>query len=247
MKKPLVIFDHVQLRRDGISALRDVTVTLYEGEFIALIGPNGGGKSSMVQLMVGLLEPTKGRVTIFGEIAKSVSQRERIGYVSQKIATQSLDFPLCVEDIVRLGRIVEGPLWRRWRDQENLDVENVCRLCQIDHLKHRMIGELSGGERQRVFLARALVRQPKILILDEPNTGLDAQATQTFYHLLKHLHEQGVTIVLVSHDIGVVSSYVSRVISVQETIQYDGDPHCLVSHDHLQKLYGASMCCVNTH
>ncbi|MBR9980493.1 MAG: ABC transporter ATP-binding protein, partial [Desulfatitalea sp.] len=181
---------------NGQKVLEEVDFDIPAGDFVAVIGPNGGGKTTLLKLMLGLLTPTHGAVRVFGRPPRQVSQR--IGYVPQHVETD-FRFPISVLDVVLMGRLRPGAKWP-WpsRADRCTALETLTRMG-VDHLAQRRISDLSGGQRQRVFIARALCAQPEILFLDEPTAGIDPQGQMEMYCLLEQLNAT-LTIVLVSHD-----------------------------------------------
>ncbi len=192
---------------------------IYRGQFMALIGPNGGGKTTLLKLMLGLLNPDQGDIRIFGQRPRQAAHR--IGYVPQNVRVNR-SFPISVLDVVLMGRLGTGK--GRWRhSQDNRDMaQKVLERLEIWRIHNRRIGELSGGQLQKVFIARALVTEPEILLLDEPTASVDAKGQTEFYNFLKDLN-QSVTIVLASHDVMVLSSYVKSVACVNQELLYHDD------------------------
>ncbi|MFN2158135.1 MAG: metal ABC transporter ATP-binding protein [Anaerolineae bacterium] len=199
--------------------LEDVNLSVYEGDFVGMIGPNGGGKTTLVKVLLGLLPPTRGEVRIVGQPVKR--GRRYIGYVPQ-IAEFDRDFPVNVWEVTRMGRLGRrGPL-QRFRKEDDEIVAQALREVDMLELRDRPIGELSGGQRQRVYIARALASEPEILILDEPTSSVDPQVSVSIYELLNELNAH-VTIMLISHDVSVMSSYVKTVGCLNRRLFYHND------------------------
>lgn len=207
MKKEIISVKHVSVEFDGVMILKDHTFSVYEKEFIGIIGPNGGGKTTLLKVMLGLIEPKAGRVTVFDKSPQEAC--DMIGYVPQAVSFDR-DFPISVWDAVLMGRLSKRRLFCQYNAEDHAAAEKALAKVEILHLKKRKIGELSGGERQRVFVARALASEPKILFLDEPTASIDPQMKTGIYDLLGELKKQ-MTIILVTHDIGVISSHVDKV------------------------------------
>jgi len=195
--------------------LKDINLDIYEGDYVAIIGPNGGGKTTLTKLLLGLIKPSSGEIKIFG---KSVLQaREKIGYLPQYI-NFNMDMPINVFDIVLQGRLTKRKLFYSKEDKK-IALEQLKKMNIYD-LKERKIKELSGGQRQRVLLARALTKQPKILILDEPTASIDPEGQKDIYTLLKTLP---LTRLIISHDIQVLFEGVNKVAHINKTLYLHED------------------------
>ena len=219
--------------RPGQRVLEDVRLGLGEGEFVAVAGPNGGGKTTLVRVVLGLERPTQGRALLFGEPAHRFSRRRVLGYLAQRSELGG-DAPATVREVVSAGRLAAGgllgPLRRRDRELVSEAIERV-GLHDVADVPLRT---LSGGMQQRAFIAKALAGEPSLLVLDEPTTGVDAESQESLAALLDRLHsELGVTILYVSHEFGAVERFVQRLVLVRRTIVFDGPPRRLpgVWHD----------------
>ena len=201
---------------NGHLVLKDVNLELAEGDFLALIGPNGGGKTTLLKLMLGLFKPDAGQIRVLGEPPRSVTHR--IGYVPQDIHINK-KFPISALDVVLMGRLrrVRGRTRHSGNDRQ-LAEDALYRMEMGEYRNHR-IEQLSGGQLQRVFIARALVSEPELLFLDEPTAHLDTDGQSDLYDLLKALNEK-ITIVMVSHDLTMLSSYVKSVACVNQVVHY---------------------------
>jgi zinc transport system ATP-binding protein len=223
---PLALrLDHVSFAYDhGALVLRDVDLTVKRGEFVAIAGPNGGGKTTLLRLILGLEQPTAGRVQV---------ALQRKGYLPQRAQT-AIDAPLTVRELVGAGRVARsrllGPLGRGDREAVREAIERVGLSAQAD----RRLTTLSGGQQQRAFIAKALAGDPELLALDEPTTGVDVEAQEAVAVLLQRLGEElGMTILYVSHEFGAVEHFVERIVLVRERIVFDGAPSALpgIWHD----------------
>jgi len=219
--------------RPGQTVLEDVDLRLGEGEFVAVAGPNGGGKTTLLRILLGLERPSAGRALLYGEPAHRFSRRRMLGYLAQRSVLGSAA-PATVREVVSAGRLAAGgligPLRRRDRELAAEAIERVGLSAQAES----PVYTLSGGMQQRTFIAKALAGEPSLLVLDEPTTGVDAESQESLAALLDQLHtELGVTIVYVSHEFGAVESFVQRLVLVRRTIVFDGAPHELpgVWHD----------------
>jgi zinc transport system ATP-binding protein len=199
--------------------LEDVDLSVYEGDFIGLIGPNGGGKTTLVKVLLGLLPPTRGEVRVMGQSVRK--GRREIGYVPQ-IVEFDRDFPVSVWEVARMGRLGRRGLLHRYNGEDEATVSRALRQVNMLDLRDRPIGELSGGQRQRVYIARALASEPEILLLDEPTSSVDPQVSVSIYELLAELNAH-VTILLISHDVSIVSSYVKTVGCLNRRLFYHND------------------------
>lgn len=219
--------------RPGQHVLEDVDLRLGEGEFVAVAGPNGGGKTTLVRVLLGLERPTAGTALLFGEPAHRASGRRAIGYLAQRSQAGG-DAPVTVREVVAAGRVTGRRVVGRRSREERALVADAIERVGLGPVADAPLRTLSGGMQQRAFIAKALAAQPSLLVLDEPTTGVDAESQESLAELLADLHgELGVTIVYVSHEFGAVEHHVERIVLVRRTIVFDGSPHALpgVWHD----------------
>jgi zinc transport system ATP-binding protein len=210
---------HLWAGYEGETILEDVNLSVQELDFLAIIGPNGGGKTTLIKVLLGLIKPLEGTVSILGrDVTKG---RRYIGYVPQAIECDRA-FPITVWEVVKMGRLGRVGLLRNYGKKDHEKVEQALAMVNMLDLKNKKIGELSGGQKQRVYIARALATEPKILILDEPTASIDPQIKSSIYSLLKSLNEF-ITIILISHDVGVISSYVKSVGCLNRRFFYHQD------------------------
>jgi len=218
----------------GVKALDNISFSVKENDFLGIIGPNGAGKSTLFSCMLGLLTKYNGKIEFFGEnIKKSNQYLKKIGYVPQKPVFEK-NFPVTVREVVRMGMT---------RDSSEERIDQVLQDVWIHELGHRRIGELSGGQQQRVFIAKALVNNPKLLILDEPVTGIDFQSTELFYGILRELNKkQNITIIWSSHDMDAVNRLANKVACLNRTLFFHGESNEFFTNEELVKQYSeASM------
>jgi zinc transport system ATP-binding protein len=209
---------------DGARVLEDVGFDVYEGEFVALVGPNGAGKSTLIRILLGLLAPDAGEATVLGAPALARRHRWRVGYVPQRV-TLARDLPATVREVVATGRLGKRGWWRRPRASDHDAVEHFVSVVGLGELIDRPVRELSGGQQQRALIARALVCDPTLLILDEPIAGVDADAQRLFRDALAHaVADHGAAVFLVSHELGAVADSLDRVIVLKRSIVFDGTP-----------------------
>ncbi len=219
--------------RPGQRVLEDVDLGLGEGEFVAVAGPNGGGKTTLMRIVLGLERPASGTALLFGEPAHRYSRRRALGYLAQRSEAGG-DAPATVREVVSAGRLASGRLVGALRRHDRELVADAIARVGLEPVADAPVRTLSGGMQQRAFIAKALAGEPSLLVLDEPTTGVDAEAQESLAELLADLHrELGVTIVYVSHEFGAVEEHVERLVLVRRTIVFDGSPHDLpgVWHD----------------
>jgi len=220
-----ICIDHLSFSYDGVEALRDVTLHVERGCNLGIIGPNGGGKTTLLKIVLGLLEGYRGSVRVMGLDPSQVCRRgDVVGYVAQKPDFEPR-FPVTVRQVVRMGLTGKTGLLRRHARADLDEVEALMERLDVAALADRPIGELSGGQQQRVFIARALAARPGILLLDEPTVGVDVAGQQRFAELIHSLHESlGLTIIVVSHDLRAVAGSCGKVAVLNRTIHFHDSP-----------------------
>ncbi len=221
---------------------------IQKGDYVALIGPNGGGKTTLVKVLLGLIEPTGGSVELFGDPYRSTRHYKKIGYVPQNVTLLDQNFPLSVYETVSLGLAAQKP-WFSFLGKNDQDkIERALESASIAHLREKNLSELSGGQRQRVMIARALVSDPEILILDEPSTGVDIISQHKFYQFLKSLNtNKNITIIFITHDMGVIADDVNRVLAVNQELLYSGSARDMLCCEAVSQLYGTKSHIVSHH
>lgn len=216
--KELVNLENVWVYYDHVPVLEGVNLAIENDDFLGIIGPNGGGKTTLLKVVLGLVQPSRGEVTVLGGTPEH--NRKFIGYVPQ-YSIFDHDFPITVWDVVLMGRNSKVGLVKRFSDDDKKIALETLETVEMVDYRDRQIGRLSGGEQQRVFIARALVAEPKMLLLDEPTTGVDTHMQTEFYELLARL-KQRIAIVLVSHDISAVSVHVDKIACLNHQLYYHG-------------------------
>jgi zinc transport system ATP-binding protein len=207
--------------------LRAVNLRVEPGELVAVAGPNGGGKTTLVRLVLGLERPLSGRVRLFGEPAHGFSRRQTLGYLAQR-SKLGTDAPATVREVVAAGRLAAGGLLGPLRGRERAIIDEAIARVGLSERASAPLKTLSGGQQQRAFIAKALAAEPSLLVLDEPTAGVDVAAQEALAALLSRLHEElGTTILYVSHEFGAVERYVERLLLVNGTIVFDGAPSAL--------------------
>ena len=220
--------------RGGHVVLESISLELFAGDFLGIIGPNGGGKSTLLKVMLGLIKPDRGEIRLFG--IHPAAARNRVGYMPQKNIFDP-SFPIKVLDVVLMGRYSKKGLMRRYDSEDKAAALMALQSVGMQDRAHREIGALSGGEQQRVFVARSLVSDPRLLLLDEPTAGVDSAQQTDFYDLLCHLNRDlGIAIVLVSHDVTAISTYVSKIACLNQRLYYHGSME--LSGEDIEKAYG---------
>jgi zinc transport system ATP-binding protein len=212
----IAILKDVWTEYDGVTALEGVTLSLHEHDFLGIIGPNGGGKTTLIKVMLGLVKPIRGEVRILGDAPEK--QRKSIGYIPQ-YSPFDRDFPVSVWDVALMGRLGRAGRFRKYSDADKEVTLGALEIVGMADLRDSQMGKLSGGQQQRVFLARALVTEPKLLLLDEPMASVDVSLQTGLYELLEKLTEK-MSIVMVSHDIGAISVHVNKIACLNRKLFY---------------------------
>ena len=232
---------HVWFSYGSEVVLEDVTFKVERGEFAAVLGPNGSGKTTLLKLALGLMKPTSGNLELFGTQPDRFRSWHLVGYVPQSTEGLQEQFPATVEEIVSQGLYRGFDALSAWRCRGRESVMRALETVGIEQLRGRRISSVSVGQQQRTLLARALVRQPELLVLDEPVAGVDAAAEEQFYELLRRLNrELELTILMVTHDIGAVMRDATTVACVNRTLVFHGPAHRITQKE-LSALYGFPM------
>jgi len=219
--------------------VRDISCSVNAGEFVGIIGPNGSGKSTLLELILGLHSPDQGEIELFGHPSQSFAERERVAYVAQDVTENTKKMPITVEEVVLMGRFPHAGFGRIGKNDRE-KTRTALRTVGIDHLSDRRITNLSGGQRQRAYLARALAGEADLLILDEPTVGVDAESVEAFFQLLGELNDDGMTILLVEHDIETVLTHTSRVLCLNRELYFDGSSDTFAESNAFEEAYGIS-------
>lgn len=216
MNSRVIELKDVWVHYEGMPILEGVDLVVEPHDFLGIIGPNGGGKSTLLKVILGLIKPSKGVVKVLGDTPKKA--RKYIGYLPQ-YSLIDMEFPMSVWDVVLTGRLGHTGLLKRYSEDDKKAAYDALEEVDMLEYKDRQIGKLSGGQRQRVFIARALAGEPKLLLLDEPTTGIDSIMKEEFYELLNKLKAK-MAIVMVSHDISAVSVYVDKIACLNHRLFY---------------------------
>ena len=237
--KPFIELNHIDFGYGAELALEDICLHLHAGQFAALVGPSGAGKTTLVKLILGLLKPNQGEFCVDGTLYDP-TKRLRIGYVPQ-LETVDWNFPLTVEQLVLLGRIQKTGIWPWPSEAEKKQLRPLLERLGIGDLSRRHIRDLSGGQQQRVFLARALIAEPDLLVLDEPTSGVDMRSAEDILRLLAELNRQGMTILITTHDLNAAAAHLPWVICLNRRILAQGPPESVFTEEVLNLTYRGDM------
>ena len=249
MQDKIVELKNVSVKFNGLHAIEEINLDIKKGDFLGLLGPNGGGKSTLIKTILGLVENCCGTVKIFGEtichgdkersIKPSSKSSGKIGYIPQNSIVGFNNFPGTVCEVVSTGLIHGNKLFKRLTKDDNQKIDDILNITGIYNLKNQKVDELSGGQIQRVFISRALVSDPQLLILDEPTNEIDLPYQEKFYSLLEDLNKKrNISIILSSHDINTVSKLVTKVACINKFLFFHSDPKKLfTSSDILTEIY----------
>lgn len=227
-KNPLIRVSHLTYSVNGIVILEDIDFEIEEGCYLGIIGPNGAGKTTLLRLILGLIKPVKGEVKIQDKSPDEYLKTQPIGYLPQRISQTIFEVPITVEELVKSG------IERMSRENQEWALE----LFKITHLQKKILRELSGGERQKAFLARAVASRPKILLLDEPTTGIDAYSRDDLLEILESLNRDfGVTILVVTHDIATFAHESKCILCLNKRMVCLGEPQRILKDEYLKMLY----------
>jgi len=230
-KKIVADLKDIAVRFEGQTILEDINLIIHSNDFLGIIGPNGGGKTTLLKVILGLIKPQRGRLRILGVTPKKA--RRNIGYVPQ-VSLFDRNFPISVWEVVLLGRLGKGGLCRTFNENDRKVTEDALKQVNMYDDRHLQIGRLSEGQKQRVFIARALTKNPQLLLLDEPTASIDKPMQEGLYELLQRLQKE-MTIVLVSHDIGAVSTLVNKIACLNRTLFYHDSKE--ITAQHLESVY----------
>lgn len=232
---------NISVRYEFEVVLEDINLTVEEREIVSIVGPNGSGKSTLLKTIMGLKEPFTGTIAVYGMEPEKARRKGIFGYLSQQ-SNYDGGFPVRVFDVVAMSRYAQCGIFEKLSRKDRDAIETSLGRVGMSEFAHRHFGSLSGGQKQRVLIARALALEPKILILDEPATGLDAVAQDSFYELLLQLRDSaGLTILMVSHDIGAVSEVVDRLACINRKIHFHGKPSECAPGEMIAKVFGRNI------
>lgn len=238
MERALFSADNVSYRYNHHVAIDNVSFTIDQGEFIGVIGPNGAGKSTLLRLLAGFLKPSEGSISYSGKNLNRYDQRELASNIATLPQLMDIPFSYTVEDLVLMGRYPHAKKGFTYGRKEVEFVKDVMDTMEISHLAVRRIDALSEGERQKVFLSQCIAQDPKVLLLDEPVSHLDIRHQIQTLDVLEKLHGEGLTIVMVLHDLNLASEFCSRVMLISKgKVKSDGDPRLVLTFQNIEEAY----------
>jgi zinc transport system ATP-binding protein len=223
MPVDLLTVEDIYFRYNSSDVLSGISFSIAKGDYIGLVGPNGSGKTTLIKVILGLLKPYSGRITLFADDISIFSRWDKVGYLPQKIAALNPRFPATVSEVVAMGLLSKKQFPKHINKSDHARVDHVLDLLDIKKLKNAPVGELSGGQQQRVLVARAIVNDPEFLIVDEPTDALDPEMRDRFFEIMKDLNrEKQVAIIIVTHDTGNIGRYTSKLLYIDKKIIFYG-------------------------
>ncbi len=241
MPESIIRLENINFAYDSKVVLKNVNLEINRGTFMGLVGPNGGGKTTIIKILLGLIEPDSGKVFINNQPINKFKDWNKIGFVSQKANTFNKGFPATVFEVVSMGLTAKLGYLKFLNKKAKQQVLHAINQVGMSEYAYRNIGDLSGGQQQRVFIARALVSEPDILILDEPTVGIDFKNVERFYELLHKLNtEQNITMLLITHDTGAMTNYATNIVCLNQTLHFHGrsEEYSALSTEDLSRIYG---------
>ncbi len=222
--------------------LEGVNFQVQQGDYVALIGPNGGGKTTLLKLLLGLLKPSVGEVLLFNQSPQEAAKKGKLGYVPQLSGGRAFDFPATIFELVASGRTAKLGLGKPLKPEDRDIIEQALSKTGLQEDYKKLVPNLSGGQRQRAFIARALAAEPEVLFLDEPVAGVDLGQQGRFYELLSGLNQQeGLTLVFVSHDVGVMSRQANRFLCLNKKLVCHESPDNFLKQEFMDEIYGKTL------
>ena len=222
--------------------LEDVNLTVFRGDFLGIVGPNGSAKSTLIKIILGILKPQRGTVVLLNSPIERFNQWDRIGYISQRVRNFNPAFPATVEEIVGANLYSQMGVFKFFNKEHKTKIKEALDVVNMSDYQDHLIGNLSGGEQQKVFIARTLISNPEIIFMDEPLVGVDVQSQEQFYGLMEKLNnELGITLVMVSHDIGVITDKANRVACVGNRKVCVHPSTDFNKEEHIRDVYGEDL------
>ena len=239
--KNIIELHNVSFSYGDTVVLKDINLTVHQGDYLGIIGPNGSGKSTLLKLMVGLLKPAQGEIKLFGEKINSFKDWHKLGFVSQRVINFDPLFPATAKEVVAMGRYTHKNFWQHLNKHDYEIIARSLKQVEMENFEDRTIGDLSSGQQQRVFIARALAAEPEVIFLDEPTVGIDAATQEQFYALLKKLNRDlNLTLIMISHDLDIMAKETTELACVNQNLTYHDNPASCINGGNLEKLYGGN-------
>ncbi|MBP1950148.1 metal ABC transporter ATP-binding protein [Virgibacillus litoralis] len=241
MNEPIISMKNIEYAYENKSVLSNINFEIPQGSFMGLVGPNGGGKTTLIKLILGLLKPDSGSIDLFGQPVDKFKAWDKIGFVSQKSNSFNKGFPATVFEVVSMGLTAKVGYLKFFTSKHKKKILHTIDQVGMGEYAYENIGNLSGGQQQRIFIARSLVSDPELLILDEPTVGVDYENVQRFYELLHQLNnEQNITLLLVTHDTGTMTEHATDIVCLNKTLHFHGNPkeYLSLSEKDLSQFYG---------
>jgi zinc transport system ATP-binding protein len=225
----------------SVEVLMDISFEIAAGDYVGLVGPNGSGKTTLIRALLGLVRPMTGKVALFGQALEVFQDWYKVGYLPQKASAFNPHFPATVREVVSLGLIARKPFPKRLGQDDRRAVDRALDRLDITNIGQKLIGELSGGQQQRVLIARAIVGDPELIILDEPSAALDPESREHFFNILRNLNQSSrVTMILVTHDIGTIGQYAGKLLYIDRRIIFFGGFDEFCRSENMTALFGGS-------
>jgi zinc transport system ATP-binding protein len=236
---PILSVKNICFSYGQFEALCEVTFDVEKGDYIGIVGPNGSGKTTVIKIILGLLEQKNGTVSLFGTNPSAFVSRDKIGYLPQKLINFNPHFPATVKEIVSLGLFSKKGFPKRITKDDELLIDEAMSLTNVRDISDALIGELSSGQQQRVLVARAIVNKPELLILDEPTTALDPDARENFFRVLHDLNRnQQVTVILITHDMASIGAYASKLLYLDKKVIFYGSFEAFCLSENMTHYFG---------
>ncbi|WP_099159976.1 metal ABC transporter ATP-binding protein [Virgibacillus ndiopensis] len=248
MTESIVTMKQIHYAYEYKEVLTNINFEIPRGAFMGLVGPNGGGKTTLIRLILGLQKPDHGSISLFDKSIDKFKEWNQIGFVSQKSNTFNKGFPATVFEVVSMGLTAKVGYLKFLTKHHKEKISQAIDQVGMSEYAHQNIGNLSGGQQQRVFIARSLVNNPKLLILDEPTVGVDNDNVQRFYKLLHQLNnKQNITLLLVTHDTGIITEHATDIVCLNRTLHFHGDPkeYTSLTNRDLSQIYGHAVSIVS--
>jgi zinc transport system ATP-binding protein len=240
MSVKVISVKNLSFRYNSTEVLSDVSFDVMAGDYVGLAGPNGSGKTTLVRSLLGLLKPSAGTVSVFGKGPSEFQEWGKIGYLPQKFMASYHHFPATVKEVVSMGLLSKKRFPKRMGSSDERAIDKTLEFAGILDIKNKLIHELSGGQQQRVFIARTIVNEPQLLILDEPTLAIDPETRERFFSILENFNQQRqTTIILVTHDIGSIGKYASKILCLDKRMLFYGTLEEFCRSTDMSHLFGS--------